>query len=292
MRGFAELNPAVLMTYYLCVIGTAMFSMNPLIISLSLLGSLITLIILEKRAHLKLHLSFLLLFLILAVINPIWYHNGVTVLFVVNDSPITLEALLYGVFAAAMIIGILYRLRTFTLIMTADKLLYIFGRFSPKMSLILSMALRYVPLMRTQTDKVRRTQKALGIYRGDNIADTLKGEMRIFSIMATWSLENGIITADSMAARGYGEHRRTSFSLFKFTKGDALFLILCIIPTAVVIWALAAGEAGFEYYPAMSGINNSALALSCYISYGFLSFLPVILEWKEELRWKYLMSKI
>ncbi len=292
MRGFAELNPAVLMIYYLCVIGTAMFSMNPVIITLSLFGSLVSLIVLEKKAHIKLHLSFLLLFLILAVINPIWYHNGVTVLFVVNDSPITLEALLYGIFAAAMIIGILYRLRTFTLIMTADKLLYIFGRLSPKMSLILSMALRYVPLMRTQTLKVRRTQKALGIYRGDNIADTLKGEMRIFSIMATWSLENGIITADSMAARGYGEHRRTSFSLFHFSKGDLIFLILCIIPTALIIWALAAGEADFTFYPAMSGINSSPLALTCYISYGFLSFLPVLLEWKEELRWKYLMSKI
>ena len=182
MRGFSELNPAVLMLYYICVIGTAMFSMHPVIIILSFISSAALLVTLEKRPHLKLHRSFFLLFLVMSLINPIWYHNGVTVIFVVNDSPITLEALLYGVFAAGMIIGVLYRLRTFTMIMTADKLMYVFGRFSPKLSLILSMALRYVPLMRTQTGKIRRTQKALGIYRGDNIADTLKGEVRIFSI--------------------------------------------------------------------------------------------------------------
>ncbi len=292
MRGFSELNPAVLMLYYICVIGTAMFSMHPVIIILSFIGSAALLVTLEKRPHLKLHLSFFLLFLVMSLINPIWYHNGVTVLFVVNDSPITLEALLYGVFAAGMILGVLYRLRTFTMIMTADKLMYVFGRFSPKLSLILSMALRYVPLMRTQTGKIRRTQKALGIYRGDNIADTLKGEVRIFSIMATWSLENGIITADSMAARGYGEHRRTSFSIFRFGKGDILFLILCIIPTALIIWSFAAGEVNFSFYPAMSGISDSPLAVTCYAAYGFLSCLPIILEWKEELRWKYLMSKI
>ena len=292
MRKLEEYNPIVIFVYFLIVTGFAMFIMDPVILGLSLLGSLTLFFMIDGFHGAASHITALVFFVVMAIVNPLFNHNGVTILFFLNNNPITLEALMYGVFAAAMIIGILYRLRTFTLIMTADKLLYIFGRFSPKMSLILSMALRYVPLMRTQTDKVRRTQKALGIYRGDNIADTLKGEMRIFSIMATWSLENGIITADSMAARGYGEHRRTSFSLFKFTKGDALFLILCIIPTAVVIWALAAGEAGFEYYPAMSGIKNSALALSCYISYGFLSFLPVILEWKEELRWKYLMSKI
>ena len=113
MRGFRELNPAVIAVYYLCVIGTAMFIMHPVIITLSLVGAVTLYITIDKKRKAGLHVSFFLLFLILAVINPIWYHNGVTVLFVVNDSPITLEALLYGVFAAAMIISVLYRFRTF-----------------------------------------------------------------------------------------------------------------------------------------------------------------------------------
>ena len=292
MRGFKELNPVVIAVYYFCVIGTAMFIMHPVIITLSLVGALTLFVTIDRKRKAGLHISFFLLFVVLAVINPIWYHNGVTVLFVVNDSPITLEALLYGVFAAAMIISVLYRFRTFTMIMTADKLMYIFGKLSPKISLILSMALRYIPLMRKQTVKVRNTQKALGIYRGDNIADTLKGEVRIFSIMATWSLENGIITADSMEARGYGTHRRTLFSLFRFKAADAIFLTLCVIPTAVVITAAALGETDMVYYPAISAISSGPLALGSYISYGILSFLPTMLEWKEVLRWKYLISRI
>lgn len=292
MRGFTELNPAALMIYYLCVIGTAMFCNNPVITVISLAGAAALFVTLSEKRSVKLHLSFFGLFLIMALINPIWYHNGVTVLFVVNDSPITLEALLYGVFASAMMIGVLYRLRTFTMIMTADKLLYVFGRLSPQLSLVLSMALRFVPLIRAQTAKVRSAQKALGIYREDNIADTLKGEMRIFSIIATWALENGIITADSMEARGYGEHRRTSFSVFRFRKSDWVFLALCLIPTAVFIAAAASGETDFTFYPAMSGISLTPLAVTGYCAYGLLSFLPCILEWKEDIRWKYLLSRV
>lgn len=291
MRGFTELNPLSLMLYYILAVGIAMFCMHPVIIVTSLLCSAALYITLEKKKQAKLHVSFFLLFLILAVINPIWYHNGVTVLFVVNDSPVTLEALLYGVFAAAMIVSVLYRFRTFTMIMTADKLLYVFGRISPKLALILSMALRYVPLMRTQTGKVRSTQKALGIYKEDNIADTLKGEVRIFSIMATWSLENGIITADSMAARGYGEHRRTSFSVFRFTKADVIFTLICTVLSAVTFTALAAGELDFAFYPAMSEIPVTPLSAAAYAAYGVLSLLPCIIEWKEGVRWRYLLSK-
>ncbi len=292
MRGFTELNPGVLMIYYLFVIGTAMFCMDPVVIIISLAGAAALFVTLSEKRSVKLHLSFLGLFLIMALINPIWYHNGVTVLFVVNDSPVTLEALLYGIFASAMIIGVLYRLRTFTMIMTADKLLYVFGRLSPQLSLVLSMALRFVPLIRTQTAKVRSTQKALGIYREDNIADTLKGEIRIFSIIATWALENGIITADSMEARGYGEHRRTSFSVFRFTGADGIFLVLTLIPSAVFIAAIASGEADFTFYPAMSGIALTPLSLAGYCAYGFLSLLPCVLEWKEDIRWKYLISRV
>ncbi|MBR5089272.1 MAG: energy-coupling factor transporter transmembrane protein EcfT [Ruminiclostridium sp.] len=292
MRGFAELNPAVTALYYAFTVGIAMFCMHPVIITLSLVGALLHFVTADKRGSVKLHLSFFLLFLVLAVINPIWYHNGVTVLFVVNDSPITLEAVLYGVFAAGMMISVLYRFRTFSLIMTADKLMYFFGRLSPKLSLILCMALRYVPLMRAQNSKIRSAQKALGIYREDNIADTLKGEARIFSIMATWSLENGIITADSMESRGYGTHRRTSFSLFRFRLPDGLFLALCAGLTAVTVTAAALGETDFSFYPAMSGISVTPLALAAYISYGILSVLPALVEWKEAVKWKYLISRI
>ncbi len=292
MRGFRELDPLTITAYYLCAVGTVMFCMHPVIIILSLFGSVALFITIDTKHKAGIHISFFMLFIVLAVINPIWYHNGVTVLFVVNDDPITLEATLYGIFAACMMISVLYRFRTFSMIMTADKLMRVFGKLSPKAALILSMALRYVPLMRHQNNRIRNTQKALGIYRGDNVADTLKGETRIFSIMATWALETGIITADSMEARGYGSHRRTSFSVYHFTASDAVFLSVTLILTVIIVIAAASGETSYTFYPALSSLSDSALAAAAYISYGILSFLPAMLEWKEAIRLKCLISKI
>ena len=292
MKDISHTDPIAVMIYYVCVVGITMFLMHPVIICISLAGALALYLTLDTKRSAGLHLSFLLLFAVLAVINPIWYHNGATVLFVVNDSPVTLEALLYGVFAAVMIVSVLYRFRTFTMIMTADKLMRVFGKLSPKAALILSMALRYVPLMRRQTGKIRSTQKALGIYRGDNIADTLKGEVRIFSIMATWSLENGIITADSMDARGYGIHRRTNFSAYRFTVSDGIFTAVCAVLTAIVLTAAAMGKLEYGFYPKMSEISLSFPAIAAYTAYGVLSLLPAVLEWKEALRWRYLLSKV
>ncbi|MBQ9384738.1 MAG: energy-coupling factor transporter transmembrane protein EcfT [Ruminiclostridium sp.] len=292
MKELARIDPIAVMIYYVCVIGIAMFIMHPVIICISLVGAVALFVTIDIKRGIKLHLSFFLLFLILAVINPIWYHNGATVLFVVNDSPVTLEALLYGVFAAAMIISVLYRFRTFALVMTADKLMRVFGMLSPKAALILSMALRYVPLMRRQTAKIRNTQRALGITSGESIAETLKAEMRVFSIMATWSLENGIITADSMEARGYGEHRRTNYSTFRFGMSDGIFTAVCLLLTGTVITTAVLGELNYGFYPAMSEISAAPLAVTAYTAYGALSMLPAVLEWKEALRWKYLLSKV
>ena len=92
-----SINPAAVAVYFLMTAGIAMFSMNPVILSLSLAGSLIYFFSRGSHGNLKSHLYLLLLFIIMAVINPLVNHNGATVMFVMNDNPVTLEALIYGV---------------------------------------------------------------------------------------------------------------------------------------------------------------------------------------------------
>ena len=285
-----SINPAAVAVYFLMTAGIAMFSMNPVILSLSLAGSLIYFFSKGSQGNLKSHLYLLLLFIIMAVINPLVNHNGVTVMFVMNDNPVTLEALIYGVAASSMIISVLYWFRSFTEIMTSDKLLYIFGRLSPKLALILSMALRFVPMFGRQIKKTEQTQKAMGLYKEDNIADTIKGKTNIFSIIITWGLENGIITADSMTARGYGCGRRSGFSVFRWRKSDTIFLIISVILFSLTIYGLS--NVTFSYYPFTKFTAHNISAVAGYTAYGILVSLPSFLEAKEALRWKYLKSKI
>lgn len=289
MKAFEEYNPIALAVYFMAAAGIAMFCMNPVILLLSLGGAFAQNI---KGTEIKTHMLYLGIFAVTAIINPIVSHKGKTVLLVINHNPITLESAVYGIFAAVMMISVIYRFSAFSKVMTRDKLLYIFGRFSPKMSLILSMAMRYVPLFSRQAKKTADAQKAMGFYKDDNIIDSFYSGTRVFSVMITWALENGIITADSMSARGYGIKKRTSYSVYTFAARDVILTAFSLTVTAVFIFCMAKGKLDYAFYPEIIAAEGSAEAYILYILYGMLSFIPTVHKAAEEIRWKYLISKI
>ncbi len=290
MRTLAAHHPVAAAAYFLAVAGIAMFCMDPVVLGFSLVGALLCQGMLGGFRERRGHLFTLVLFLGMALINPIFSHNGRTVLFVMNHNPVALEALLYGIAAAAMVVAVLYWFRCFSAVMTSDRLLCLFGALSPKLSLLLSMTLRYVPLFGQQVRRVRQSQTALGLYKEENIIDRFRGGVRVFSVMVTWTLENGIITADSMTARGYGIGRRTQFSAFRWTRGDTTLLALTALLAALA--ALAARARGFAYYPGIAAAPLDAFILAGYGAYALLAFLPAILHGKEALKWRCLRSKI
>lgn len=292
MTTLCNLNPIAAFLWLGASAGIAMFCLNPVLLLLSLGGALFYYFLRNPECGLRAQLPLLLLLLISALVNPLFVHNGATVLFVLNHNPVTLEAFYYGLTLGVMIVAVLYWFRSFQQIMTSDKLLYIFGSVFPKLTLILAIALRYIPLLKQQTQKIRSAQKALGLFRDENGFARLKGEMRIFSVLVTWALENGIITADSMSARGYGIGRRTCFALFHFHKRDCIVCFLGLFMAAWVIAAIANGTLTCNYYPRFELPNPSMLGTTAYWAYGILAFFPGFLEMEEKIRWKALKSKI
>ena len=63
--------------------------------------------------------------------------------------------------------------------------------------------------------------------------------------------ENGVVTADSMTARGYGVGKRTHFALFRFRAEDAAVIAAVLALGAVTVLGIARGAVGFEWYPAI-----------------------------------------
>lgn len=290
MDKFDKYNPIVIFIYFLVVTSITIFCFNPIIILISLLGAIIYFNLISK--NLRLQLLYFLFFIIIAFINPIFSHNGSTVLIVINDSPITLEAIIYGIFTSLMIITVLYWFHSFNEIMTSDKLLYLFNKISPKFSLVLSMAFRYVPLFNKQSNKIKQTQIALGLYKDGNIISRFIGGLRIFSVMITWALENGIITADSMSARGYGIGRRTSYSIFKIRLKDVIMLFLIIVLTSLITISIVSNEMTFTFYPNIIFPKLTVCGIIGYIAYAIIVLIPSINEVKERIKWKLLLSKI
>lgn len=289
MRRFHDSNPAAVALYYLCVTGVTMFSVNPVIISISLPASVLN-YCLYAEGGVKPHVFSAVLLIVLTAVNPLVNHNGMTVLFYLNDRPITAEACIYGLVTAGTVVASLYWIRLFTKAMTSDRLLYLFGRLSPKLSLILSMSIRYVELLRGRWRRIRDTQRALGLYDDGNPIDALKGSARVLSILITWAIENGIITAESMEARGYGTGRRMSFRMFRFRSSDAILVIVFIALTALGV--IGIGAAKIVYYPAIGMDLTEPVSIAGYGGFAVLSILPVIINTKEAVRWRYLRSAV
>lgn len=292
MNVLSDVNPIAAFLWMIAAAGIAMFCLNPVLLGISLLGAALFYFVRNRDAALREQLPYIALFCASALINPLFSHNGASVILVINHNPITLEAFYYGLALGGTILAVLYWFRSFQQIMTSDKLLYVFGSAFPKLTLMLSISLRYIPLLRDQSRRIRDAQKAMGLFKDETIVDRLRGEMRIFSVLVTWALENGIITADSMTARGYGLGRRTRFALFRFQLRDGLLCALCMLLSGCTIWAMLRGALSCAFYPRFAFAEWSALSALGYFSYGMLALIPAILEVEENIRWKSLKLKI
>src|SRR5690625_4784881 len=293
MNSFAYYHPFILFAYYLAVISISMFLLHPIILGLSLLGSLVFFALLTPMKKILRDIGFyVLVFLLIAVTNPIFVHKGETILFFLNDNPVTLEAIIYGFVIATMLVAVIFWSKSYSHLMTSDKFIYLFGKIIPKLSLVISMALRFIPMFKEQIKKVNQTQKTLGLYTSNSLTDRVLSAIRTFNSILTWSFENSINQADSMKARGYGLKGRTNFSLFKWFLGDVVTLSVIIASFGLVIYFNVKQLYVFDYYPVVSSIQLSINHLLQFVIVFILMILPTLIEVKENLQWKYLRSKI
>ena len=289
MKPLEKYNPAVLFLYFLLLASLAMFAANPVMIAISFVAMNAAAVAYCREGLARAYIFYAIIFVLTSLANPVFSHNGVTVLLVVNDNPVTLEAVMYGVMTGFMILSVLLLFRVFSTLMTSDRLLYIFGRAFPKLGLLLAMTLRFVPLFGRQRRKIEDTQRTLGLYKDENAIDTIKGKISVLSAMTTWGLENGIVTADSMSARGYGlRRRRTSFSMFRFERSDLVMLLVVIVSCAFVLFGIATDKLKTDFYPRMQLPPSSIYATVCYILYAGLAVFPLAAKVAEDIRWKYL----
>lgn len=279
MRAFSEHNPIAIFVHFMLTIIIAMFIQNPIILLLALFGSILYYAVTFRKISAKTLIFWILLFLLISLINPIFSHKGETVLLFINGKAITLEALFYGINNGIMILAVMIWFLVFSEIMTSDKVMYIFGKFSPRLALLISMSLRYIPLYRQRASIINNAQKTMSLYKESNIVDNVKGGMRVTSSLITWSLETSVDTADSFAARGGELKHRSSFSLFKFRKNDTVLIIISIVLFSAVISAQAVGVLSVDYYASgdfFSKLSFEIIAIMAYSAYFILSVIPFI----------------
>ena len=226
------------------------------------------------------------------LINGFFTHKGSTILFRIKGSSITLEAIIYGAVVAMMLAAVIIWAAGLNVILGEDKIVYLFGKIAPTIGLVISMILRFIPLMRIRYKEIALGQKALGrdftdVGDSENLGALKRLGMKIrrllkqVSILISWSLENSIITADSMSARGFGLRGRTSYSNYRMKKSDAAFLILSLLLGMICVIAYVNNYGRYYFYPyirEISGEGSSEIKVVFYTAYVILMTLPIITE--------------
>lgn len=284
---FSSFHPMVGLFFFVLALGFTMFFMHPVCLGISLACGLAYSARLEGGRALARQLRYMLpLLLFTALLNPLFNHRGNTALFYLpNGSPITLEAVAYGGAAAEMLLAVMVWFRCFGAVITSDKFLCLFGRAAPALTLLLSMAFRFVPRFRAHMQDVSRAQQHTGR------AQKLRGVLVAFSATVTWALENAIETADSMKGRGYGLPGRTAFSIYRFTRRDGAALGCLLAAGAMVMTGSLLGGTQFQFYPTLSGPLTAPLSVGVFAAFLLLCLFPLLVDLWEDLKWSYFLSR-
>ena len=252
-----ELHPCVPLVTLLCLLLLSAFSTDPFVVGCSLGGGLLLGACLGVlRRQLPLVLTVVLLF---AVVSGLFSNRGDTVLFYLNHNAITLDALWLGARMGGMMASALCWFVAFGKILDTQKILYLLGRVAPKTALLLSAALRMIPVL-------RRRHKAVGEAR--TCADMGEGMGEAgsrLSVSLGLALESAVLTGESMKARGYGLKGRTSYHLFRFSARDGVWL------------------GGICALAVLSAVGLLTGTPWCF---ALLCILPALGEGRENLRWR------
>ena len=283
----SRLHPGVILLFFVCTIGGTLLLSHPLFRLLSLFGALCChLLFCRKERGVFLLKTALPVCLLAAVLNPLFNHQGVHILFYFPwGNPCTGESLLYGVLAALLLFTVLVWFRCYTDVMTVARSLFLFSRIAPSLSLLLRLSLRMIPSMRADFARTMEAQTCL-FGPPPTKKDALNRAFSAIRVQLHRALENAVQLSNAMKSRGYGLPGRTSYALFRWHRRDSLcllFLLGCALP---VLGASLAGGLSFFVYPSPHGAAVTPLMLLCATVYFALCISPVFWQRLEVLAWK------
>ena len=241
---FSGFHPSVNFAFFLTVLGMTMIIQHPVYLLISMVSGCVYLLYLQGRKGFYRQVVYLLPILgMMGVMNPMFNHEGITILrYLPNGNPVTLEAICFGIASALKMGASIVWFNCCNTVFTSDKIIYLFGRVIPSLSLLISMTLRFVPRFKNFLQSVLRTQRAM--HKPENKKEQLQQALSAFSATVSWAMEQSIVSADSMKSRGYGIGGRTAFSIYRFEKRDGALLgilaLLCIgasVPHLTGSWA-------------------------------------------------------
>ena len=291
---FSTLHPAVTFGFFVGAIVLCAMAQRPLFQLIGLVAACALYISLKGRRGWKLIGGMCIVIAVLALVNPLFNPQGETVLFTYfGGRAYTLQGVIYGISTALMFASILMLFASYSVVMTSDKFTYLFGGLAPAFTLVLTMVLRLVPNYIAKAGKISNARKCIGRSPADgSLKSRVGASASVLSALTTWSLEGGVITADSMRSRGYGAGKRTSYARYRFTARDAAAAVVLAAAFAVSMAYLISGSGFVQYLPSVNISPLGAFGWAGFAAFAVFMFAPFAMNVKEAAIWRFSLSKI
>ena len=287
--GFEKCHPAVNFIYFSAVIaGTILFN-HPIFLLISYVCGFLYSI---KRGGWK-ALAFNAVLIPLVAAFALYYSNynhfGVTVLrqnMIGNN--MTVESLVYGFVLGVSAAGVLMWFSCIYSVFTTDKAVYLFGKVSPRLSLLLAILLRMVPRIKKEAKKINTAQRGIG--RGanqGNIFQRLRNSIRILSMLITWTIDSLTLASESMRSRGSSLRGRKAFSIYRFDNRDRVYVVILFACLTLTMMAVMLKQTDILYDPRIIMTPITAMSYLFYGGYAVFCLMPMGLEvWTQYRFWK------
>jgi energy-coupling factor transport system permease protein len=264
---------------------------SPFVLFALLLFAVLQNMLLDKGKRLFSNLAiYIFIALVIFLFNPLFSHRGEVVLTYMFGNPITLESVVYGLKSALSLLVVLFMFSAFNITINPEKFMYLFSRIAEQTAFVIMLGLRFIPTLKRRLSEISDVSKISGT-KVSFIKKTKNAANQIMTLIS-WSLEDAVVTAQSMRSRGYGANiklnkGKTFYFLYKFTKKDALFVFLNAAFFVLFLFTHIAYDLDFMINPAFSDIG-AMFSFKSAVNFLFLAIqfnLPAFAEIINNIKW-------
>lgn len=287
MDRFARLHPVVHFVFFVFTFVFVLSISSPFFYAVSLISALAYSAYHNVKDALSSAKLSAVILVMTSVFNFAFAHYGEDVLFVIGSTEFTMESLFYGFCQGMVLCSVMLWFSILSRIADSERVIY-FLRWAPKMALIFSMVLSFIPRFKKKATDIKNAQLALNNGQSDS---SLKGKwhrsVSVLSALTTYSLESSIVTANSMNARGYNPSAQRG-NRYRTCATDIVTLLLLVIAAIIICAEKIMGNIVFVFDPKIYSEKFSILAITAFF---ILQLLPLVIDVVEDIRWKISASK-
>lgn len=277
---FDSYHPMINLIYFFTVIACSILFSHPVFISIGFICAfLYSLKLAGKRALLR-NLLLLPCSALFALFYASYHHFGLTIIRQnIIGNNITLESFVYGLTLSFRASTVIMWFSCVHAVFCTDKVVYLFGRVSPRLALGLSLILRFIPRTRAQWQSIilARHCISLGLQDG-RFLKKVHNLFSALSVIVTWIFDYFINLSDTMRARGVTLRGRTAFSIYRFDNRDRGFVVSIFFFETIVLVGFLLNQTSIHYNPRIIMNRITPFSYVFYAAYAILCTLPQLIQ--------------